>query len=102
MSNQNKRLWDFAEFHLDGEQGVLYRQGAVVSMPPKAIQTLVILVQRRGEVVTKDELMQAVWPDTFVEEGNLTFNIHLIRKALNAREDQPFIETLSKRGYRFV
>ncbi len=102
MSNQHRCLLEFAEFRLDCEQGVLYRLGTIVSLPPKAIQTLIFLAERPGEVVTKDELMKAIWPDTFVEEGNLTFNIHLIRKALNAREDQPFIETLSKRGYRFV
>src|SRR5258707_11620097 len=72
-------------------------------MPPKAFDLLVVLVERSGHLVEKDELLRAVWPGSFVEEGNLSVTISVLRRALNDdRGMHKYIETVSKRGYRFV
>src|SRR3954454_21884585 len=103
MSNHSKRLLAFAGFELDPGEGLLYKDGALVPLPPKALQTLLVLVDSGGRLVTKDELMKAVWPDTFVEEHNLTLNVHTLRKALNVKgAAERFIETIPRRGYRFI
>lgn len=82
---------------------MLLRDGAIVPLTPKVFDTLAVLVEGRGEVVSKSELLQAVWPDTFVEEGNLAQNISILRKALGQDRDSPaYVETVPKRGYRFV
>jgi len=79
------------------------RQGDVVPLPPKAVDTLLALVANRGRILTKDQLMKLVWPDTFVEEGGLARNISQLRKVLNeTAAGDPFIETIPKRGYRFT
>jgi DNA-binding winged helix-turn-helix (wHTH) protein/Tol biopolymer transport system component len=99
----NRRLYGFGAFVLDPEQGTLRGEEGLVGLPPKAIATLVVLVERRGEVVTKQALMDAVWPETFVEEGNLTQNIFLLRKELGKTSDgEDYIQTLAKRGYRLT
>ena len=78
------------------------RDGNPVPLPPKAFDLLVVLVERAGRLVTKDELLKAVWPGTFVEEANLPYTVSLLRKALgDDGEPYQFIETVSKRGYRF-
>ncbi|HEY6332860.1 MAG TPA: winged helix-turn-helix domain-containing protein [Blastocatellia bacterium] len=92
-------LYEFGPFRLDKKERVLLRQGEVVPLTPKAFDTLLVLVEHRGHVVGKDELMSLVWPDSFVEETNLAQNISLIRKAL--LEAGQYIETVPKRGYRF-
>src|SRR5262249_39657540 len=82
---------------------VLLRESEIVPLTPKAFETLLALVERSGHVVDKDELMRAVWPDTFVEEGGLTRNISVLRKALgDAESGRGYIETVPKRGYRFL
>jgi TolB-like protein/Tfp pilus assembly protein PilF len=97
------RNYLFGEFRLDVAGKVLYRDDHRVPLTPKAIETLVALVENHGEVVHKDELLRCIWPDTFVEEISLTRNISVLRKVLsNGAGGQPFIETISKRGYRFV
>jgi TolB-like protein/Flp pilus assembly protein TadD len=94
---------DFGPFRLDAAKRVLWRDGRIVPLPPKALDLLVALVQQRGDVVTKDELMKRVWPDTFVEEANLSVNVSALRKALGDRPGGgPYIETVSRRGYRFA
>lgn len=94
---------EFAPFRLDVGGRLLYRGSDVVSLAPKAVETLIALVERRGRVVTKDELMKLVWADAWVEENNLTQAISAARKALGQTAGGPvFIETISKRGYRFV
>jgi Tol biopolymer transport system component/DNA-binding winged helix-turn-helix (wHTH) protein len=101
MSLQNKHLYEFGAFVLDPEPPVLLGTNGVVGLPPKVITTLVALVERRGELITKQELMDIVWPDSFVEEANLTQNIFLLRKELGkTAEGQDYIQTLAKRGYR--
>lgn len=98
MSRQRKHLFAFADFRLDPLAGMLFRKDAHIPLAPKVVRTLVVLVEHRGEVLSKDQLMKAVWPDTFVEEGNLTVNIHSLRKALG----DGWIETVPRRGYRFT
>jgi DNA-binding winged helix-turn-helix (wHTH) protein len=94
---------EFGGFRLDLEGRVLFRDGAVVPLAPKALDTLAALVERRGHVVSKDELMERVWSDSFVEENNVNQAISALRKALGQGPGGPvFVETLPKRGYRFV
>ncbi len=103
MTLPDKELYEFDSFHLDAAEGLLLRDGAPVPLEPKVFETLLVLVRHGGQLVGKEELMQAVWPDTIVEESNLTRNVSVLRKALQ-RDDggTSYIETAPKRGYRFV
>jgi DNA-binding winged helix-turn-helix (wHTH) protein/TolB-like protein/Tfp pilus assembly protein PilF len=93
----------FGPFVLDGTERLLLRGDEVVALTPKVLETLFVLVENRGRVLTKNVLMEALWRDTFVEESSLVQNISLLRKALgNGHSDQVYIETIPKRGYRFV
>jgi TolB-like protein/DNA-binding winged helix-turn-helix (wHTH) protein/Tfp pilus assembly protein PilF len=93
----------FGEFRLDAVQRALFRENELVQLAPKALETLLFLVERHGQIVDKRELMDAVWPGTFVEEVGLARNISLLRRVLSDHKDeQSFIETIPKRGYRFV
>jgi len=93
----------FGEFQLDLSQGVLMRQGKAVPIPPKAMVILCALVEEHGRLVEKKELMKRVWPDTFVEEGNLAVNIFILRKTLaEGLKGEDAIETVPRRGYRFI
>ncbi|HRH43306.1 MAG TPA: winged helix-turn-helix domain-containing protein [Pyrinomonadaceae bacterium] len=99
----NKRSFEFGEFLLQADKKILLRQDKPVPLTPKAIQLLLVLVENHGQVVSKEELMQIVWTDSFVEESNLTFTVSLLRKALGEdKQNLKFIETIPKRGYRFV
>ena len=106
MSNQEKELYEFGPFRLDPEKLVLLKDDEPVPLQLKALETLVVLVRRSREVVLKDELLQAVWPDTFVEESNLAQNIFVLRKVLAAHSGdestQRFIATIPGRGYLFA
>ncbi len=96
------KIYEFEDFRLDAAHKLLYRNGVEVSLTPKAVETLIALVERRGEVVAKDELMEEIWADTIVEESNLAQYLHVLRKTLGETQDgKPFIETLKRRGYRF-
>jgi len=99
-SKSVKYLYEFGPFRLDGAEHALFKSGAPVPLTPKAIETLMVLVQNSGHTVDKDELMQAVWPDTVVEENNLTQSVSALRKVLGP--DHPYIETVPRQGYRFV
>ncbi|HXD30551.1 MAG TPA: winged helix-turn-helix domain-containing protein [Pyrinomonadaceae bacterium] len=93
----------FGPFVLSGPERVLRRGDEIVSLTPKVIETLFVLIENPGSVLTKDFLMETLWPDAFVEESSLAQNISLLRKALgNGQSDQIYVETISKRGYRFV
>jgi DNA-binding winged helix-turn-helix (wHTH) protein/tetratricopeptide (TPR) repeat protein len=95
--------FEFGPFRLDVSKRVLWREGELVALPPKALDVLVALVEQRGDVVRKDELMERVWPDTFVEEANLSVQVALLRKTLGTPEGGgAYIETVARRGYRFV
>ncbi len=96
------KVYEFEDFRLDAAHLMLYRGGEELSLAPKAVQTLLTLVERRGEILGKDELMQMIWSDSIVEEANLTQYIHILRKILGTTADgKPLIETLRRRGYRF-
>jgi Tol biopolymer transport system component/DNA-binding winged helix-turn-helix (wHTH) protein len=81
---------------------MLLRDGAYVSLTPKAFETLVVLIERHGRIVEKEELLKQIWPDTFVEEGTLVKNVSMLRKALGEAEGRHYIDTFPKRGYRFA
>lgn len=102
MSKQVSQLYEFGPFRIDVADRLLLREGEAVPVTPKAFETLLVLVERRGHTVEKDELMRRLWPDTFVEEANLTNNISLLRKALNESPGHEYIHTVPRRGYRFV
>ena len=97
-------FYTFDGFTIDAEQRVLLQSGYRVQLTPKALDILLALVQRSGQVVDKETLMREVWPDTFVEDINLAYNIHVLRKALGTANGSrgEYIETIPKRGYRFV
>jgi Tol biopolymer transport system component/DNA-binding winged helix-turn-helix (wHTH) protein len=103
MRKQTRVLYEFGSFRLDVDERLLMRDGRMAPLPPKVFETLLVLVENSGRVVSKDELMQSLWPDTFVEESNLTQNISQLRRALgDGTGGVKFIETIPKRGYRFV
>lgn len=98
-----KVIYEFGQFRLDREARLLLSDGKTVLLTPKVLDLLLVLVDKRGQLLTKDDLMKAVWPDTFVEEGNLTSNISILRKELGEPPGGgEYIETIPKRGYRFV
>src|SRR5271169_1423570 len=103
MSRQTKHFYAFGPFRLDSEKRVLVRDGVPVSLAPKLAETLLLLVENAGHLVDKDDLIKQVWPDAFVEEGNLNKNIFALRKVLGEWDGgREYIETVPKRGYRFV
>jgi DNA-binding winged helix-turn-helix (wHTH) protein/tetratricopeptide (TPR) repeat protein len=103
MATGFKVLYEFGPFRVDPDKRVLLRENQPVALTPKAFETLLILLRRSREVVSKDELMKAIWPDAFVEEANLSQNIFILRKALgDTAEERRYIVTLPGRGYRFV
>jgi DNA-binding winged helix-turn-helix (wHTH) protein/Flp pilus assembly protein TadD len=92
----------FGPFRLDEEQRLLEVNGAALPLGPKVIETLLALVERPGRLVSKSELLRRVWPEGFVEEANLAQNIYVLRKALRAHGGLDAIETVPRRGYRFL
>lgn len=102
QSNPGKAVYEFGPFRLDPAEHTLLRSGQPVALAPKVFDILALLVEKNGHLFAKEELMQAVWPDSFVEEGNLTRNISTLRTALGEKTDEQYIETVPKRGYRFV
>ncbi len=102
MSDRTVSVYEFGPFCLDLAEQRLLRDRELVPLPPKVWDTLKVLVTHSGHVLGKDELMTAVWGDTFVEESSLSRNISLLRKALREEGDKKYIETVPKRGYRFV
>src|SRR5438045_1915547 len=103
MPQESKRLYEFGRFRLDPGERLVLREGRPVSLKPKVLDTLILLVENRGRMLEKSELMQRLWPDSFVEEANLTVNVSQLRMALGqVEEGERYIETIPKRGYRFV
>lgn len=97
------RSFEFGEFTLDAREKVLSRGGKPLSVTPKAINLLLILLENHGHLVERNDLMRAVWADSFVEEANITFTVGLLRKAFEDDAQNPrFIETVPRRGYRFI
>jgi DNA-binding winged helix-turn-helix (wHTH) protein len=96
-------LYEFGSFRLDVVEKQLLCKGECVSLTPKAFDTLLILIEHSGEILEKEELMRLLWPDTCVEENNLSQNIHMLRRALGDDSERPrYIQTLPRRGYRFL
>jgi len=96
-----REIYEFGPYSLDCAEMILRRNGSVVPLQPRALQMLLVLVKRRGDVVSKQELMNSIWPDSFVEEGNLAQNVFLLRRELGkAPAGEDYIQTLPKRGYR--
>src|SRR5260370_13333211 len=103
MSKEPFNCYEFGPYRLDLHEGRLLRNGEPVPLTPKAFGTLVVLVQRSGHLVEKDELMKRLWPDNFVEESNLNQHVWTLRKALGENKaGNEYIETVPKRGYRFA
>src|SRR5688572_8834968 len=104
MSEAKSSIYEFADFRVDAAKRLLKRcDGAAIPLTPKVFDTLLYLVEHRGVVLDKDELMQAIWPDTVVEENNLNQSISTLRRVLGEnRGENRYIATVPGRGYRFV
>ena len=103
MSSSGKRVYEFGSFRLDPAEHVLLRDGEPVPLRPKEFAVLLALVGNHRHVMTKDELMEAVWPGQFIEEGNLNRQISTLRRVLGDTSDEPqYVQTVPKVGYRFV
>jgi eukaryotic-like serine/threonine-protein kinase len=103
MSNQASQLYEFGPFRVDPRECLLLRDGEALALTPKAFETLVVLIQNAGHLMAKDELMKTLWPDTYVEEVNLSQNISILRKALgDTAQGSRYIVTVPGRGYRFT
>ena len=103
MHEQKKRFYDFAPYRLDPVKRVLLKNGVPVQLTPKAFDTLLTLVEEREHLIQKDVIINRVWPASFVEEGNLTVTISMLRKALGEnRGENRYIVTVPGKGYRFV
>jgi TolB-like protein/DNA-binding winged helix-turn-helix (wHTH) protein len=97
-----QRIYEFGDFRIDVDHRMLYHQGSETPLVPKAVETLLALIERRGKIISKDELLEAVWPDTVVEESSLFVYLSVLRKTLGTLQDgRPYVETLRRRGYRF-
>lgn len=102
MNRAENSQWVFGSFRLDAAQHLLFREGELVPLSRKAVDILLVLVEQHGQLVEKEELMRRVWPDSFVEESNLAVHISQLRKTINEQDAFHRIETIPRRGYRFV
>ena len=103
MSSLSNHLYKFGDFAIDVDQRVLFRGGELVLLTPKVFDTLLILVESSGRIVEKEELKRRLWPDTFVDEANIAFNIQQVRKCLKDDARNPrYVGTVARRGYRFL
>jgi Tol biopolymer transport system component/DNA-binding winged helix-turn-helix (wHTH) protein len=103
LSKQKQFFYEFGSFRIDLVNRLLFRNGELVPLQPKMFDTLLLLIENRGQLIEKDELMSRLWPDTVVEESNLTQNVYVLRKMLGADpQGDRYIETIPKRGYRFT
>ncbi len=95
-------MFEFGPFRVDAAERLLLRDGTPVHITDKAFDTLLILLERQGHLVERSELIAAIWGEAFVEDGNLTVTISMLRKALDEQSNRRYIETVPRRGYRFV
>ncbi|MGQ0761629.1 MAG: winged helix-turn-helix domain-containing protein [Acidobacteriota bacterium] len=101
MNHPARHFYEFGRFRVDPNERLLLQDGQPLPLPPKVFDTLLVLVQNSRHLLTKEELMNKVWADTFVEDNNLIQYVSALRRALNGEGDQ-FIETVPRRGYRFA
>src|SRR5262245_24656789 len=98
-----RRIFEFDDFRVDTGQFLLTKGGCARPISPTVFRILLVLLERAGEAVTKEELIKHVWQDCFVEEGNLNRNVSTLRKTLDEKPgDHRYIETIPKTGYRFI
>src|SRR5581483_3413777 len=103
MPQETSALYDFGAFRVDTVRRILLRDGQQLAITAKAFDTLEVLIRHRDRVLAKDELIKAIWPNTFVEEANLAQNVSALRKAFGeAPGENRYIATVPGRGYRFV
>jgi DNA-binding winged helix-turn-helix (wHTH) protein len=103
MDEQARHFYEFGDYRIDVAQRQLQRNGQPIQLTLKAFDVLLVLVENSGQILEKDRLLEAVWPDSFVEEGNLARNISTLRQTLGETREEPcYIETIPRRGYRFV
>src|SRR6266513_1674921 len=103
MSNASMKIYEFGPYRVDALRRLLLREGHHVRLPGKAFEILLVLLEEKGRLVDKDELMRRVWPDAVVEENNLTVNISALRKSLGeSPREHRYLMTVSGRGYQFV
>src|SRR5262245_37043131 len=103
MSPQSDKTYEFGPFRLALDDRLLMRNGKTIPLTPKAVDVLVCLLEHPGHVVAKDDLMREVWADSFVEEGNVSRTVWMLRQALgDDRNGHRYIQTVPKHGYRFV
>jgi DNA-binding winged helix-turn-helix (wHTH) protein len=102
MSDNNQDSYKFSEFRLDVVERLLLRKNLPIPLTPKVFDVLAVLVERSGHLVEKDEVLRVVWEDAFVEESTVARAVHELRKVLGEDAGHKFIETVPKKGYRFV
>src|SRR5262245_43505688 len=103
MVKQRRHFYEFGPFRLDAAERRLLQGGNVIPLTSKVFDTLLVLVENSGRALEKEELLKKLWPDAFVDEGNLAQNISILRKALgDSTGDARYIETIPRRGYRFI
>lgn len=103
MSELEREVYEFGPFSLDLLERELLREGASVILPAKVFDLLKLLIEQNGQTLEKDRLLAELWPDTFVEESSLTQLVFQLRKTLGeSASKQQYIETVPRRGYRFV
>ncbi|MGH9846164.1 MAG: winged helix-turn-helix domain-containing protein [Blastocatellia bacterium] len=102
MKEPAKHFYEFGPYRLDTGERILLREGQMVSLTPKTFETLLALVERGGRILDKEDLLRTIWPDTFVEEVSLAKKVSLLRKVLGEDFAHHYIETIPRRGYRFV
>lgn len=103
INHLSKACYEFGPFRIDTQRHLLFRGDETVKLPPKAFQTLLVLLQNRDRIVKKEELISTIWPDSYVEESNLTQNVFVLRKALREEKNEhAYILTIPGTGYRFV
>jgi TolB-like protein/DNA-binding winged helix-turn-helix (wHTH) protein/tetratricopeptide (TPR) repeat protein len=97
-----QKIYEFEDFRFDVEHLMLYRRGESIPLAPKAAETLLVFIERRGQILSKEKLIEQIWPDAFVEESNLYLYLSVLRQILgNQKSGTPYLETLRRRGYRF-
>lgn len=97
-------FYEFGAFRLDAENHGLWLDGKLVPIAPKTLDVLILLIRHQGNIVSREELLETIWRDTFVEEANINYTVSQLRKTLieNSPGGGPFVQTIPKRGYRFV